>query len=141
MRRVEPAAISATGLFINLPFHLLGGTSLHPHISTYRDVQWLEILHPITAVKNLYLNRKFAQRIALALLVRERVEDVLPHLPALENLFLEQSQPWEPVRDFNNDIGQFIAARKLLSHPVTVSQWDEPIIMPHLLIPETSYST
>ena len=64
-----------------------------------------------------------------------------PHLPALENLFLEQSQPWEPVRDSNNDIGQFIAARKLLGSPVTVSQWDEPLIMPHLLIPETSYST
>ena len=75
----------------------------HLYIYTSRhteDLQWLEILHPFTAVKNLYLNRKFAQRIALALLVRE---DVLPHLPAFENLFLEQSQPWEPVRDFNNE--------------------------------------
>ena len=116
--------------------HLYIYTSRHmptPWHDRHRDIeymQWLEILHPFTAVKNLYLNRKIAQRIVLALLVRERVADVLPHLPALENIFLEESQPWEPVLDFNNDIGQFIAARELLGHPVTVSQWDEPLICP-----------
>jgi hypothetical protein len=86
----------------------------------HRDIenmQWLEILHPFTAVKNLYLNTKFAQRIVPALLVRERVTVVLP---ALENLFLEEHMPSGP---FLETIGLFVAARQLLGHPVAISRW------------------
>jgi hypothetical protein len=107
--------------------HLYIYTSRHLLSQWHRDIenmQWLEILHPFTSVKKLYLNRKFAQRIALALLVRKRVADMLP---ALENLFLERRRPWEPVQDFR-DIRQFVAARKLLGRPVAVSHWNEPYI-------------
>ena len=84
------------------------------------NMQWLEFLHPFTAVKNLYLSKKFAQHMAPALqeLVEERVTDVLP---ALENLFLEELNPSGPVQEA---IGQFVAARQLLDHPVVVSRWN-----------------
>ena len=84
------------------------------------NMQWLEIFHPFTAVKNLYVSKEFAQCIAPALqeLVGERVTEVLP---ALESLFLEELQPSGPVQEA---IGQFVAARQLLGHPVAVSHWN-----------------
>ena len=51
-------------------------------------------------------------------LVEERVTDVLP---ALENLFLEELNPSGPVQEA---VGQFVAARQLLDHPVVVSRWN-----------------
>ena len=82
--------------------------------------QWLEILDPFTAVTDLYVCKEFAQCITPALqeLVEERVMDVLP---ALESLFLEELQPSGPVQEA---IGQFVAARRLLGHPVAVIDWD-----------------
>ena len=83
------------------------------------NLSWLEILHPFTGVKNLYLSRIFAQFIALALqdLVEERVTDVLP---ALEGLFLEDLHPSGPVEEA---IEKVVTARRLSGHPVTVSHW------------------
>jgi len=79
--------------------------------------QWLELLHPFTAVKDLYLSQEFAPRIAPSLqeLVEGRAMEVLP---ALQNLFLEDPQPSGPVEE---DIGQFVAARQLTRHPITAS--------------------
>jgi hypothetical protein len=84
------------------------------------NVEWLEIFHPFTAVKNLYIPKELVQRIAPALqeLIGERATDVLP---ALESLFLEELQPWRPVREA---LGQFIAARQLLDHPVAIFDWN-----------------
>jgi hypothetical protein len=83
-------------------------------------MQWLEFFHPFTAVKNLYVSKKFVRCIAPALqeLVGERVTYVLP---ALENIFLGELLPSGPVQEA---IGQFVAARQLLGHPVTVSHWN-----------------
>ena len=84
------------------------------------NVQWLEFFHPFTCVKNLYVCEECAQHIAPALqeIVGERVTDVLP---ALEGLFLEDLPPSGPVQEA---IGQFVAARRLLGHPVAVSDWN-----------------
>jgi hypothetical protein len=84
------------------------------------NMQWLEILHPFTAVKKFYVCKEFAQCIAPALqeLVGERVTNVLP---ALENLFLEELEPSGPVQEA---LGHFIAARQLLGRPVGVSHWN-----------------
>jgi len=82
---------------------------------------WLELLHPFTAVKNLYLSEKYVPRIAPALqeLVGERTTEVLP---TLKNIFLEKFQPWEPLHE---GIETFVAARRLTSRrPVEVSRWD-----------------
>ena len=84
------------------------------------NVQWLEFFHPFTGVKNLYVCKEYAQCIAPALqeIVGERATDVLP---ALEGFFLEDLPQSGPVQEA---IGQFVAARRLLGHPVAVSDWN-----------------
>jgi hypothetical protein len=83
------------------------------------NAQWLELLRPFTAVKNLYLSKEFALRLAPALqeLVGERATEVLP---ALQNLFLVDLRPSDPVQQA---IEQFVYARRLFGHPIAVSQW------------------
>ena len=68
---------------------------------------WLELLQPFTAVKNLYLSKKFAPHIVPALqeLVGGRTTEVLP---TLQNIFLEGLEPSGPVRE---GIEQFVGAR------------------------------
>ncbi len=84
------------------------------------DDQWLEVLHPFTSVKNLYLSRKLTTSIAPAL--QELVgEGVIEVLPALQSLFLQELHPSEPVQEA---IGKFVAARQLAGHPIIVSHWD-----------------
>ena len=80
----------------------------------------LQLLRPFTAVKNLYLCNKSVLRIALALkeLDGARMTEVLP---TLENIFLEGLQPSRP---FHEGLETFVAARRLTSHPVAVSRWD-----------------
>ena len=81
--------------------------------------QWLELLHPFTAVKDLYISEGLIPHIAPALkeLVGERVSEVLP---ALQTLFLPETL-LEPVQEA---IGQFIAARQIAGQPITTSHWD-----------------
>jgi hypothetical protein len=103
--------------------HISGPPSLP---SRWKDdienTQWLEIFHPFTAVKSLYVSKDLVDSIAPALLelVGERVMDVLP---TLESLFLEDLQPSGPA-SVQEVIGQFVAARQLLGHPVAVSRWN-----------------
>jgi hypothetical protein len=81
---------------------------------------WLQLLLPFTAVKNLYLSKNFSRGIAAALkeLTGSRITEVLP---SLQNIFAEGLEPLGP---FQENIGQFVAARQLLSdHPITVSGW------------------
>jgi hypothetical protein len=82
--------------------------------------QWLELLHPFTAVKDLYFSREFAPYIAPAL--RGSVgEGMMEVLPALRKLFLERLPSPGPVEE---TIRQFVAARQLSSHQITISYWD-----------------
>jgi hypothetical protein len=82
------------------------------------DGQWLELLHPFTAVKNLYLSKAMTLRIAPVLqeLVGERVVEILP---ALQGLFLEKVTAG-PVQEAAE---QFTAARQLFRRPIAVSNW------------------
>ncbi len=84
------------------------------------NVQWLELLHPFTTVKALYLSRDITRQIVPALqeLDRERVPDVLP---ALQNIFLEELHPSGPVQ---KAIDKFLAMRQLSNRPIVVSHWD-----------------
>jgi hypothetical protein len=84
------------------------------------STQWLDIFRSISAVKNLYVIKEFAECIAPALqdLVGERVREVLP---ALENLFVEELEPSGPIQEA---IGKFVAARRLSGRPVAVSLWE-----------------
>ena len=92
-------------------------------VSRWRDdieiTQWREIFHPFNSLKNLYVNKALAQRIAPTL--QELVgENVTAALPALETLFLENLHELEPFRDI---IEQSVAARRLLGHHIAVSDW------------------
>jgi hypothetical protein len=80
------------------------------------DNQWQELLHPFTAVKDLYLSKEFAPRIApyLQELVGGRTTEVLP---ALQSLLLDKSQPSGP---FEEAIEKFVSARRLSNHPVAI---------------------
>jgi hypothetical protein len=55
---------------------------------------------------------------ALQLLVGESVMEVLP---TLENVFIEGFRPSGPVHEVIKD---FVTARQLADHPITISRWD-----------------
>jgi hypothetical protein len=82
--------------------------------------QWLELFHPFTAVKDLYISSEFMPHIAAALkeLVGERVTEVLP---ALQTLVLEEPLPSGPVRE---TIERFVAARQLAGRPIVIYRWE-----------------
>ena len=84
------------------------------------NAEWLDLLLPFTAVKNLYLSKKIATHLAPALkeLTGGRTTEVLP---ALQNVLLEGFDPSEPVQE---GIAQFISARQLANHTIGVSLWD-----------------
>ena len=88
------------------------------------DTEWLDLLHPFSAVKSLYLCKRFAPRIAPALqeLTGERTTEVLP---ALQNLFLEGFRSSKPVQE---GLIRFISARQLTNQPVVISVWDRPSV-------------
>ena len=93
-----------------------------PHSRRWHNIAstpWLELLHPFTAVKNLYLTEEFAPRIIPALqeLVGDRTTEVLP---ALRNMFIEGFEPG-PAQE---GIRQFVDARLLAGHHVAFSRWD-----------------
>jgi hypothetical protein len=97
----------------------------HPYPQPYwqgniENTLWLELSHPFTTVKNLYLSRTFAPRIVPALqeLVGGRTTEVLP---SLQNIFLEELEASGPVQE---GIGEFVAARQVTGHPIAVSRWD-----------------
>jgi hypothetical protein len=83
---------------------------------------WLDLLHPFTSVRNLYLSGEVAPRIMPALqeLVGGRMTEVLP---TLQNIFLEGLRPSEP---FQESIGKFVATRQVAGHPIAVSRWENP---------------
>ena len=100
--------------------HILEDVSMRPHWQDDLETdQWLELFHPFRAVKNLYLSREFAPRIAPALqeLVGERVTEVLPNL---QSIFFEDLQEPESVPEA---MQQFIAARQLSDRPIAISHW------------------
>jgi len=83
------------------------------------DTQWVELLDPFTALKNLYLADEIAQCVCGALqeLSGEQATEVLP---ALRNLFVEGFQSFEHIQEA---VRSFVAARQLSGHPVTVDHW------------------
>ena len=84
------------------------------------DALWLELFHPFSSVKNLYLSEEFAPRIVPALqeLVGGRTLEVLP---ILQNIFVEGLEPSGPIQE---GIGKFVVARQVTDHPLAVSRWD-----------------
>ncbi|KAN0126549.1 hypothetical protein V8E52_000189 [Russula decolorans] len=88
------------------------------------NTEWLNLLLPFTAVKNLYLCKRISPRITPALqeLAGARTTEVLP---TLRNVLLEGFQLSEPVQE---GIAQFISARRLTNHPVATSVWNRDLV-------------
>ena len=94
---------------------------------------WLQLLLPFTAVKNLYLSKEFALVISAALESRaaevpgpeehvgERITEVLPRL---QEIFVEGLEALGSVPE---NIGRFVAMRRLSSHPIAISDWDNDL--------------
>jgi hypothetical protein len=78
--------------------------------------EWLDLLHPFKAAKDLYITPKIMLYLAPTLeeLVGERVTEVLP---ALQTIFFE-----EP-RLVLETIGPFITARQLAGYPISISRF------------------
>jgi len=85
------------------------------------NTQWLELLHPFATVKDLYLSRGVALRVAPALqeLSEERVTEVLP---ALQDVFIDSLQPSGLVQEV---FREFVTARgrQVSSLPVAIHNW------------------
>lgn len=94
-------------------------------IGVIENILRLELLLPFIAVKNFYLSREFAQGIAAAL--REAVGDRIAEvLPSLQNIFVEGLlEGLKPSGHLRENIGQFVAARQLFGHPITIFDWDK----------------
>jgi hypothetical protein len=85
------------------------------------NTQWLELLHPFTTVKNLYLSEDGATYVASALqdLSEERATEVLP---ALQNIFIDGLQPSGFVQEVFH---KFVTARgqQASSRTVAIHSW------------------
>ena len=83
------------------------------------NAQWVELLDPFTAVKNLYLTGQIARHVCGALqeLPEEMTTEVLP---ALRNLFVDGPGSLENTREA---IRPFVAARQVSGHPVAIEHW------------------
>jgi hypothetical protein len=84
-------------------------------------IEWLELLRPFTAVKDLFISEELALRVAPAL--EEAANAARRVLPALQNIFFEGLQPSDSG-PFQDAIRPFVAARRRTSHPVAVLRWE-----------------
>ena len=85
------------------------------------NTQWLELLRPFTAVKDLYLSEEVALHVAPVLqeLFEEQVTEVLP---ALQDIFIGGLQSSGFVQEV---FQKFVAARgrQVSGHPVAIHGW------------------
>jgi F-box-like len=99
----------------------IGGGRYGERDRQYRieNTRWLDFLEPFATVKNLYLSKEFAPRVAPALrqLVGGRATEVLP---TLQNVFVEEFQPSGLIHEA---IGQFITSRQRSDYPIVISDW------------------
>ena len=114
----------------NLYIYEASSSALSWGDSTWRDswsdeddtesTPWLGLLRPFIALKNLYLFKEFAPRIAPAL---EDLDEgsITELLPSLQHIFV---RGFEPSGHIEEGVRQLVAARRLIGHPIAVSTWD-----------------
>ncbi|KAI9507756.1 hypothetical protein F5148DRAFT_1284834 [Russula earlei] len=101
--------------------YIMDDRSIPPRWKDVESTQWLELLDPFTAVKNLFLTEDVAIHFGHALqqLGAQRATAVLP---ALQTIFLKDYRPQGPVQ---GAIRQFVSARQSSRHPVAIRRWEE----------------
>ena len=115
---MEQVCTSCLPLLPTLDLHIDGNPHYRQHWqANVENVLWLQLLHPFTSVKNLYLSEEIARRIVPALqeLVGVRATELLP---ALQNIFLEEGQRSGPVQE---GIQEVVSVRQATSHLIGVS--------------------
>ena len=85
------------------------------------STQWLKLLRPFIALKNLYLFKNIVPRIASALEDLEEEDSISELLPSLQNIFVQGLQSSGHTEE---GIREFIAARRRIGHPISVSTCD-----------------
>lgn len=128
---VDWPVLSVAQVCTSSVFQAFSATVEHLYIcdeydSSWRDIQgesnrWLELLHPFTSVKSLYLSHVIVRCIAPALweLIGERVAGVLP---AMQTLFLPDLDLLGPA-SVPEAIRSFVSGRQFFGRPVAVSHW------------------
>jgi hypothetical protein len=96
------------------------GKDAHPDPpDNIENAQWLELVRPFVAVKTLRLVGPLGLYVMSVL--REFAGDTATGvLPLLQNLFLEEILSPGPLKEA---VGQFIVARQISGHTVTVRHW------------------
>ena len=115
----------------HLDIHEAGSPS-SPRLCWQDDIensQWVELLHPFTAVKDLYISHEFAPRITPILqgILGERVREVLP---ALQTLYKEEKLLMPIGSGSGTHWG--VCCRTIdCRDPFATSQWKERILCRH----------
>jgi hypothetical protein len=107
-----PSFLTVEHLYMRLP---------PAHWQVTEDSEWLELLHPFAAVKNLYLSKKIGLHVAPALVELASDERITEELPALENIFFADLQPTGSVQQA---INYFAYTRWVSGQPISVFQWE-----------------
>ena len=118
--RICNPSLSLTGTVEDLYIEVNNrSTEKYWYDDSIENTLWLQLLRPFTAVKNLYLDEELAPDIAAALqeLVGARMTEVLP---SLQTIFVRKP---ERSRAFQENIWQFVEARQLSVHPISISDW------------------
>lgn len=84
------------------------------------NTQWLELLHPFTAVRTLRISAKL-QSATVSALQELSGELTVGVLPVLESVYLEG---YELPGSKEQDIETFIGVRQRSDHPVTIHRWE-----------------
>ena len=87
------------------------------------STQWLELLHPFNAMKNLYLSNELVQHVLPALHFHDEEAGITEVLPALQNILIEDFDPYPPWLPIRKEIREFVDARVLYGYPVSVYRW------------------
>jgi len=86
-------------------------------------IQWQELLHPFTSVKDMTLTYVDSVQLVAPALQEVAGEGATEVLPTLQNIFL-RTWGWRPSGPVKKAMEQFIATRQLYSYPVTVNYRD-----------------
>jgi hypothetical protein len=94
------------------------------------NIQWVELLQPFTAVKDLFLDEDLALRLPRAL--QELTDELSTEvLPALQTIYIEEVEEDQLSGAVKEAIRSFIAARQRSGNPVPVAvqswqlDWDK----------------
>ena len=85
--------------------------------------QWLEMLRPFVTVKDLYLSKKVARRVAAALQGLSDSEELVTEvLPALQDIFIESLQPSGLIQEVFHKFVT-VRGRQVSCVPVAIHSW------------------